>query len=96
MENNCTVCFEPCFHDHAASGDLTYTHCKHMFHSKCLSNWNISGHPSACNCPVCRTELIANFVDQDNVTEANILIPEGSSEIQAADIIDLIARISPA
>ena len=91
MENKCTVCFEPCFHDHAASSDLTYTHCKHMFHSKCLSEWNVSGHPSACNCPVCRTELIAFFVDQDEMKEANVVIPEGSSEIQAADIIDIIS-----
>ena len=78
---DCSICIQPCLRNQMAVGDLIHTHCNHIFHSNCMDHWNYSSQASAANCPNCRTELIAFFIDEtDNarIIEANTFIPNGS------------------
>eukprot|EP00929_Paragymnodinium_shiwhaense_P074553 TRINITY_DN38162_c0_g1_i1.p1 TRINITY_DN38162_c0_g1~~TRINITY_DN38162_c0_g1_i1.p1 ORF type:complete len:215 (-),score=53.32 TRINITY_DN38162_c0_g1_i1:132-776(-) len=49
----CSVCLE-C---HTAGQELKTLPCLHWFHSECIDEWLLSDSPSACQCPMCRTDL---------------------------------------
>ena len=78
IDSNCSICCEPCVINEIAFGDIISTHCNHTFHQNCLTEWNCSGHPSACCCPICRTELIAYYIEDDQVVDANIYTASGA------------------
>ena len=78
---DCSICIQPCIKNSKAIGDLIQTHCNHFFHSDCMDQWNHSSQASAADCPNCRTELIAFFIDEtdnDKIIGANAFIPDGS------------------
>ena len=98
---DCSICLRTCRSNQMAIGDLIHTPCNQIFHSNCMDRWNDSSQASASACPNCRTELIAFFIDETDISriiEANTFNPNWSHVqcelVNGTEIYKLLSPIS--
>ncbi|CAO2653360.1 Nn.00g027710.m01.CDS01 [Neocucurbitaria sp. VM-36] len=75
LEHDCTICDEPFSATHAP---VILPTCKHVFGSKCLRMWVLSGNRGHNRCPVCRDVLFDDglpLVEDENATRAGAGVP---------------------
>lgn len=70
----CSICFD----DIDLKDDCTQTMCGHLFHTKCLKDWNKMNQ----NCPNCRTGLFTKDIHVNNTLIYNMILLKTALNIE--------------